>query len=391
MPAHPILQRQAAIDGVPGLMAVRVRDAVRELDRLSPPNLALDWDKIGLQVGNPASEVSGVLFALDVTGSVVKQAVKKRDNLIVSHHPLLFNPLSRLNENNLHEKLIRDLVKADISVYVAHTNLDIAPGGTNYYLAERLGLEISGHLQEGLGEKYYKLVVFVPNGHEGRIIEAIAKGGGGVIGRYDHCTFRTPGTGTYIPREGANPFQGRAGKLESAEECRLEAVVPGHARKAVIGSVRSAHPYEEPAYDLYALENEVNEGGLGVIGELKKETSLLRLSSRTARLLGNNTARYTGDPDRTVKRVAVCTGSGGDLIPAALMSGVDCYITGDIKYHAARDAERDGLCLIDAGHYETEVFFIPRWAEYLQEVIPEISSRVHVAEEKGPFKPAGKK
>jgi dinuclear metal center YbgI/SA1388 family protein len=230
-----------------------VQQVAGYIEELAPPALALPGDPVGLQVGDPHAAVQKVLVALELDEAVLEEAVTKEAGLVVTHHPLLFEPLQSVDESAPQNALVAAAIRRRIAVYSAHTNLDIAPRGVNHLLAERLGLAAEGRrVLEVTGyDRLLKLVVFVPAGHEEQLQEALAAAGAGSLGRYSHCSFQVSGTGTFMPLEGSAPFIGRRGRLEQVDEKRLETILPASRRSAVVRALLDVHPYEEPAYDLY--------------------------------------------------------------------------------------------------------------------------------------------
>jgi dinuclear metal center YbgI/SA1388 family protein len=307
--------------------------------------------------------VRGILLALDVTEAVIREARRRRASLIVSHHPLIFRPLRAVATDTPEGRKIGDLLRHGIAVYAAHTNLDFSPGGTSFALADRLGLLRATFLHTPYRVQK-KLVTFVPAADVDRVASAMAQAGAGVIGNYQECSFRLSGEGTFRGNPDSNPRVGRRGTLERVGETRLEMVVPGPRVAAVLAALVAVHPYEEIAYDLYAVENPSRDYGMGVVGELRRPMTLRGFLGLVRRSLGIPHLRHTGDPDRSVRRVAVCGGSGADLLSAALAAGADAFVTADVKYHAFHDSS-DAIALIDAGHYETEVHVIRSLARRL--------------------------
>ena len=330
-------------------MSVKCQVILDAMERIAPRAMAEDWDNPGLLVGSPAQDVARVLVCLDVSEAVIVRAVKERAELIVSHHPLLFRPIKKLRTDLPQGRMLAQLVKNDIAVFAAHTNLDSAPDGVNDLLAQKLGLVDVEALSETYCEKYTKLVVFVPETHAEAVRAAIGKAGAGQIGNYSHCSFQVKGTGAFLPLEGARPYLGKAGALETVEEVRLEAILPQKIAPRVVRAMLRAHPYEAAAYDLYPLENVVGATGLGRIGRLPQPQPLEAFCSAVKAALGLPQLRLAaGDRDKLVKKVALCGGSGADLAAKAAYRGADVFVTGDVKYHDAQKALESGVALIDA-------------------------------------------
>lgn len=349
-------------------MTLKCKEIIKIFEKKANPTYAENWDNIGLQIGDPEATVNKIMVSLDVNALVVDKAINENVDLLIVHHTPIFQPLSAIRYDSPKGQIVTKLIKNDINLYCAHTNLDSCPGGVNDSLAELFDLK-DIEVLEGKSEKLMKLVVYVPKGHLENVRSAICEKGAGFIGNYSHTTFQTEGTGTFLPLEGAKPFIGEEGKLEKVDECRLETILPVSKVKEVVASMLLAHPYEEVAYDLYELQNKGEEIGLGRVGYLKEEMKLIDLVKEAKKVLNIDNLRFVGNPEWKVKKVALCGGSGASLIGKAIQKGADVFITGDLKYHEAQDAENLGLALIDAGHFGTEVPVVKVVAKYLQENI----------------------
>ena len=333
---------------------------IEKLNQIAPPWLALPGDPIGLQVGDPAHDVRKALLALDLTPEALERAVAEKVNLIVCHHPLLFKPVHAVTSDTALGKKLYTLIKYRIDFFAMHTNFDVAPGGLNDALALFIGLEKTKPLQITQREVLYKLIVFVPESHEQAVRFAVHEAGAGAIGEYTHCSFRTPGTGTFKPSERAKPFAGKAGKLEESEELRVEVLVPQRCKDAVLEAMKKAHPYEEVAYDLYELSNEGLSHGIGRVGDLKTpatvETIVEKLK-KSLRMTAQDYVRVRGSTQKKITRVAICSGSGGSLLAEVLNSSAELFITGEIKYHEELSAGESGVIVAAFGHDHTEKIF----------------------------------
>ncbi|WP_409289321.1 Nif3-like dinuclear metal center hexameric protein [Peribacillus sp. SCS-37] len=325
-------------------------EVISLFEQFSPKHLAMDGDPIGLQIGRLNKSLDKVLIALDVTDEVVEEAISAGAGLIIAHHPPIFRSLKNLRTDLPHGALYEKLIKNDIAVYAAHTNLDIAKGGVNDLLAEALELQNIKVLSPTYEEKLNKLVVFCPENHAEEVRKAIGDAGGGHIGKYSHCTFMSEGTGTFLPGEQTTPYIGRQGELESVAEVRIETIFPASREKKILQAMLAAHPYEEAAYDVYPLENKGEMLGLGRVGTLKDSMSLREFAFYVKKAFDVEHVRLAGDPEAVIKKVAVLGGDGNKYIKAAKYSGADCFVTGDIYYHTAHDAAMMGLNLLDPGH-----------------------------------------
>lgn len=353
-----------------------IADIAHALEAWAPLGSAQSYDNVGLQVGDARRPVERALIALDLTPAVIDEAVEHGATLIITHHPLIFRPLRSVTAGGFVSGLALRLAEAGIALYAAHTNLDAAPGGVSFALAEHLGLEDVRFLDR-MEESLYKLVTFVPADHLDAVRTALAEAGAGRIGEYEACAFAHPGTGYFRPSENATPFTGTAaGDLEQAQEMRLEVEVArwdlGRVRKAL----QSAHPYEEVAYDVYPVLQPHTRAGLGALGTLPEPEPLPAFLQRVAERLGAGSLRYAGDPGATVRTVAVCGGSGSDFTRLALQAGADAYVTADVTYHKFFDVlSADGhprMALIDAGHYETEAITERLLQRRLRDRFPEV-------------------
>ena len=344
---------------------LRIQDLLGLIHSLYDPGLAEDWDNVGLQVGDLTAPLMRVMVALDPSLPAVRAACDAGAQALVTHHPLLFRSIKRLTPDDAIGKVLWQAVQSGVAVISAHTNLDCAEDGLNSWLAGQLGVHAPEPLQPVAGE-YLKLVVFVPVGHETQVAEALFAGGAGQVGAYDQCSFRTRGEGTFRPAQQSNPFIGEPGKLEQVEEVRLETIVPQRKLARVVEKMLKVHPYEEVAYDLLPMQNQVPGAGLGRIGRLEQATTLDVFAAKVKEVLDCDGLRLTGSRDLRVHKVALCGGAGAGLLQTAHRQGADVLVTGDVKYHDARQAEELGIAVIDAGHFATEKLMIQRVAEALR-------------------------
>ncbi|WP_066385570.1 Nif3-like dinuclear metal center hexameric protein [Neobacillus mesonae] len=324
-------------------------EIIQLFEQFAPKSLAMEGDKIGLQIGRLNKKIERVMVALDVLENVIDEAIKKDVQLIIAHHPPIFRPLKNIVTDTTQGRMIEKLLKHDIAVYAAHTNLDVAKGGVNDWLAKALGIEDSEVLVPTIDTKLKKLVVFVPASHAEQIRHVLGEAGAGFIGRYSHCSFSTDGTGRFMPGEGTNPYIGQSGALEAVDEVRIETIVPEPLLKKTLSLMIKAHPYEEVAYDVYPLENIGEVLGLGRIGKVS-EMTLAEFAEKVKTNLEVERVRVVGDLTSKVKKVAVLGGDGNKYFSHAKFKGADVYVTGDIYYHTAHDAMMQGLNIIDPGH-----------------------------------------
>ncbi len=348
------------------------------IEKLAPKTLAEDWDNVGLQVGDPRADIKKILVSLDLTEEVLQEAIKEKANMIITHHPFIFKSLKNIRMDLSTGNLIKQLIQKEINLYAAHTNLDITENGLNDMLAEKLSLQHIEVLSTMGQEKLFKIVVFVPKGHEDQIKDVMGKQGAGWIGNYSHCTFQAPGTGTFKPLEGTNPFIGSMGKIEKVEESRVETIVTQKILSKTLNAIIKAHPYEEVAYDIYPLENQGKVYGLGRIGIYEQPMAYDEFLNLLKAILNIEHLRTAGAKKESIKKVALCTGSGAEYIHRAAMLGVDVFITGDLKYHEAQQAKSLGISVIDAGHFATEIIVMEGLKRYLDKELTKAKKNIEV-------------
>lgn len=325
------------------------------MEEWAPLSLAYEWDNVGLQIGLSNKPVKKVMITLDVLESVVDEAIEKGVNLIIAHHPLMFKPLQQIDLSTPKGRVIKKLIQHEITVYAAHTNLDIAIGGVNDILCDQLSVIERKNLVDFQTEKLFKIVTYVPISHADNVREALGDAGAGYIGDYSHCSFQTEGQGTFKPLEGTTPYIGTQDQLEFVDEMRIETVIDEKRLANVIDALIHAHPYEEVAYDIFPLMNQGTSYGLGRIGLLNQKMSLKNLADYVKKTFNLSHLRVIGDLEGDVQKIAVLGGSGEKYIHQAKKMGADVYITGDMSFHIAQDAEEMGLAVIDAGHYIEKV------------------------------------
>ncbi len=324
------------------------------LDTVVPLSLQESYDNSGLQVGHPEKEISAALLSLDVTEEVLGEAISKDCGIIVSHHPVIFNGLKKLTWRTPAERIVARAIKNDIVIYSSHTNLDMLSKGVSGKMADRLGLSDLKVLRP-MKDRLIKLVTFVPGDHLDRVRDAVFSAGAGFIGNYDRCGFVVSGTGSFRAGEGTNPFAGEKGQMHLENESRFETVLFSHTRERVVKALLEAHPYEEVAYDLYPLENDNIDLGLGCYGYLPDALSERDFLEMVAGRLETGGLRYSNLSGKMIRKVAVCGGSGSSLLRDAIACRADAFVTGDIKYHTWFEAD-NSILLADCGHFESEKF-----------------------------------
>lgn len=331
--------------------------------QLAPWDLAEPWDQVGLQIGDKSNPISKVLVSLDFNRQTFEEGLQLGVNGFIVHHPLIFKPVKRITNESEPEKLITALLKHDLFLIAAHTNIDKAKHGLNQYLAELFHLENIKPL-ENVESYTYKVVVFSPVTHLEKLRAVMSQAGAGEIGEYRKCSFESKGNGTFEPSKSAHPFIGASGTFERVPEIRLEMIVDKNCLPSVIEAIYKNHPYEEPAFDIYPLVK-TSSHGLGKVGDLKLPATLEEFSRLVKKELSCKSIQIVGDLLRPIKKVALCSGSGRDLLFNAINHRADVYLTGELSYHDFIFARENGLAIIAAGHWGTEHCFVDLMTDYL--------------------------
>ena len=335
---------------------MQITDIIQELERLAPPSLQASYDNAGLITGDAQAPCTGVLCALDATEEVIREARDKGCNLVVAHHPILFGGIKRIDPNHYVGRALIESIRSGVAIYAAHTNLDNLLEGVNGTMADQLGL-VGRSVLSPQEHALKKLHTYVPHHHIDLVVEALFAAGAGQIGRYDQCSFRQLGEGSFRPLEGAQPFVGAIGTRHLESEWKLEVLYPTHLESAILAALRSVHPYEEVAYDLVPLTNSHPAIGSGLIGSFPEAITEEAFLDRIKSAFGSDCLRHTNLIGRPIRRVALCGGAGSFLISKALAAKVDAFITADLKYHEFFEADGK-LLLVDLGHYESEQYTI---------------------------------
>ncbi len=350
---------------------------IKYLEEWAPPGTSWEKDNIGLLVGNKKTEIKNILLCLELNERALKEAIKNDCNFIFTHHPLIFKPLKNLNfTNDRKKKLLAELIKRDIVLYSAHTNLDFTKGGVSFEIAKKLKLKNVRFLEHEK-ENQYKLVVFVPEDFREKILTYLFNAGAGTIGDYTDCSFSSEGTGTFFGNEFTNPRVGKKNNLEKVSENRLEVLVNKWDLNNVLTALKKSHPYEEPAFDIYPLKNENVNFGIGAFGTLPipmKESDFLIYLSKS---INSKNIRYCKGKNRIIKTVAVCGGSCANKYNVAISVGADAFVTADVGYHTFEEATGK-ILLVDAGHYETEIHSIDAVERKIKKFLNKNNSKIEL-------------
>jgi dinuclear metal center YbgI/SA1388 family protein len=333
----------------------KVNHVTSYFESLFPLQIQEDYDNSGLIIGHYDSEIQGVIVCLNVTKDVIEEAIKTKCNFIISHHPIIFNGLKRINGRTDNEQIVEKCIKNDICIYTLHTNIDKCFPGLNWYIAQNLGLENVKVLAPESGY-INKLITYVPKSHENGVREALFNAGAGKVGNYDSCSFNTEGFGTFRGLEGSQQFVGQIGTLHKEREMKIELIYPSYLEKKILSALFDSHPYEEVAFDILQLENQDSSRGLGAVGVFPTPMSTHDFFALVKEKFQIPIVRYSGSIHHPISKIALCGGSGSFLAPKAKQLYADAYITSDIKYHEF-DHQFDNFLMLDCGHFETEIFF----------------------------------
>ncbi len=356
----------------------QVRDALDALERIAPKRFAFSFDKVGLQVGDPLAQLTRGVVSLDRSLGAVRYAAENGAQMLVSHHPLIFEPLATVLQTGHVGRTVLELARSGIAFAAAHTNWDSAPGGINDALATIFELADVTSFGSAGEVKRLKLIAFCPPDAVERVIDAASEAGAGVIGDYSRCAFMIPGTGTFLGGEDTNPAVGEPGKVEHVDEVRVELALPVDSMVAVARAVRKAHPYEEPAYDFMPLVSE-DEQPAGRVGTLPQAVTLAELLNHANRTL--DTASWAwGEPSRKIRKLALVGGAADTEWRKARNTGADALLTGEVKQHVGLEAVEEGFAILACGHYATEQPGCAALRERLATELPDVSWDLYVPE-----------
>ena len=355
---------------------MQLKQITQYIESIAPLAFQESYDNAGLIIGHPDDEISGILITLDITEEIMDEAISKKLDLIVCHHPIIFSGIKKLNGKNYIERCVAKAIKNDIAIYAAHTNLDSVFGGVNSKICEKLELH-NCQILAPTSNFLKKLVTFVPVADAKKVREAIFEAGAGHIGNYDSCSFNQTGNGTFRGNDQTNPYVGEKNELHSEEETRIETIFPKHIQSKVIQALMKAHPYEEVAYDIYPLDNEYTQAGIGMIGELQEPVDELDFLRKIKAAFNCEVIKHTRLLGKPIQKVAVCGGSGSTYLGKAMAQKADIFISGDFKYHQFFDAENQ-IIIADIGHYESEQFTKEVFYELLTKKFPKFA--VHLSD-----------
>lgn len=345
-----------------------IKEITSYLETIAPPSLQESYDNAGMLTGNANWPCTGIICCLDALETVVDEAIEKKCNLIVAHHPIIFSGLKKINGSNYIERTIIKAIKNDIAIYAIHTNLDNVINGVNGKLAEKLGLKNISILSPKNGQ-LCKLYFFVPAEHAQKVMSHIFETGAGNIGNYSECSFTVNGIGTFKPNQQANPFSGEIGARHQADELKIEILFPTWLENKIITALKTSHPYEEVAYEILRLNNQHQQIGSGIVGELDEPLPEQFFLQKLKTIFNLFVIKHTAFTGKHIKKVSLCGGAGIFLLKEAIRSQSDAYITGDVKYHEYFDTDGQ-ILLADIGHYESEQFTIELLANFLEQKFP---------------------
>ncbi|MDP2423359.1 MAG: Nif3-like dinuclear metal center hexameric protein [Bacteroidales bacterium] len=333
---------------------MKAHEVVDYLESQYPTTYQENYDNTGLLIGNLEARINALLVCLDVTEEIIEEALAKNCQMIISHHPLIFNGLRKLTGRSMVERIVEKAIRYQLCIYAMHTNLDNLFPGVNGIICEKFGI-VELRVLKPKENLLRKIVTFCPHDQADAVRKAMFDAGAGKIGNYDSCSFNTQGQGTFRPLEDASPFVGAINQLHVEQEVKIEAIYPLHLEQNIIGAMTDAHPYEEVAYDILILGNEDKHAGSGMLGRLLQPTSASGFLSDVKEKLGLQCLKYAGNGSKIIRKVALCGGSGSFLIQEALKAGADIFLTGDLRYHDYFIPDGK-MVLADFGHYESEQF-----------------------------------
>lgn len=365
---------------------MKVFEIGKKINEIAKLGLALDWDNVGLLVGDGNKNVKSAILAIDVTSAVIEEAKQAKADMIISYHPVIWDGLKQVTSEG-DGSVVYELIRAGLPVFSVHTALDISLGGVNDHLAKMVGIEDGqaiGDFVNSPSEVKYKLVTYVPKESLEKVTNAMFKAGAGWIGNYSRCGFSSKGVGSFKPLAGSKPYVGSRGKIEKVDEVRFETIVPAANIDACVNALKASHPYEECAYDVFRLYNDMRKFGLGRIGKLSQPVSIDSIVSKVKKATGAKAVGFVGNRKRKVSKAAVCAGSCGKIINQVISQGAELYLTGELKHHQAMAAQEAGLSCLCLSHSVSERFMLKIFAKELGKKIKGVKLIVS-KKDKDPF------
>ena len=347
---------------------MKLKEIIHHLEKTYPPAYQETYDNSGLICGNEEMNISSALICLDSTEDIIDEAIRKKSNLIIAHHPIIFSGIKKITGKTYIERVLIKAIQNNIAIYAVHTNADNVIQGVNAKICEKLGLK-NCKILSPKNSLLRKLVTFCPVDKASQVRQALFSVGAGGIGNYDECSFNTEGTGTFRASDKTNPYLGKKGKQHHEREVKIEIIYPSDIEKQLLKTLINAHPYEEVAYDIVPLENSFNQVGSGMIGELEKSSDETAFLKNIKSIMHTKCVKHTQLLNKKIKKVVVCGGSGSFLLKDAISAGGDVFITSDFKYHQFFDAENK-LIIADIGHYESEQFTKELFYDVLKKKFP---------------------
>lgn len=346
-----------------------VKELCQLIEAEAPLSYQEQYDNSGLQIGDEGIEITGILITIDVTEEIIQEAIEKECNFILAHHPLIFGGIKKLTGHNMVQRCVAKAIQKNIAIYACHTNLDKMKHGVSARMAQKLKLQNCRILSEEKN-RLLKLITFVPEQYAESVRQALFAAGAGNIGAYNNCSFNSTGEGTFRATAGSSPFLGEIGKTHIEKETRIEVILKKEIKNQVISALLQSHPYEEPAFDIYELQNEYKGAGLGIIGELEipEEDELLFLK-KVKTVFETSCIRHTELRNKSIRKVALCGGSGSEFLGEAIRQKADIFISADFKYHQFFEAEKK-IIIADIGHFESEQFTKEIFFEILSKKTP---------------------
>ena len=333
---------------------MKISEIIQCIEDFAPKNYQESYDNAGLIIGDKNNKCTGVLICLDSIESVIDEAIQKKYNLVVAHHPIIFSGIKQITGKNYIERIIIKAIKNDIAIYAAHTNLDNMQSGVNVKIGEKLGIKNYRILQPK-NKILKKLYTYVPPIHTQQVLQALFNAGAGQIGNYSECSYATNGIGTFFPNDETQPTLGEKNKRNSETEDKIEVIFPAYLEYKILDTLFKNHPYEEVAYEVITLDNQNQTIGSGMIGTLETPMSETDFLHFVKKQLKTACIRYTALQNKEIQRIAWCGGSGSFLLGEAIAQRADVFISGDFTYHNFFDADNQ-IIIMDIGHYESEQF-----------------------------------